>query len=93
VRSSSASLGSTGRLFASQHAGCAVQIRQLWSEKEPGLAKLVSPTRLRQFHTWVPSRGLVEEHAVFLSSGNHARIKVFLRAHRVYHTRLPRQTD
>ena len=38
-------LGRVGRLFLSQHAGSAVQIRQLSTGKEPGPTKLASPNR------------------------------------------------
>ena len=37
-----------GRLFSSWHAGCAAQINQLWSSKEPGLTTLVRPNSLRE---------------------------------------------
>ena len=34
-------------VFLSGHAGCAVQIRRLWSEIGPGFAELVGPNRQR----------------------------------------------
>jgi hypothetical protein len=50
---------SVERLFPSCHAGCAVQIRQLWGGTEPGPTTWVRPNRLRQSPetlTTLPSR-------------------------------------
>ena len=41
-------LGLIARLLAGRHAECAVKLRQLRHEKEPGLNKLVGQNRLRQ---------------------------------------------
>ena len=84
-----------GRLLSSWNAGFAVQIRKLWSGREPGLAMLLSPRRMRDLAgTWARATQCpISSSSTGLRwcCGGRGRSKVSTRATQRAHKGVPRR--